>query len=61
MTVMKCDRCGKYYDEITKCEVSGEYITGVATIIGLYRKDPHRRYDLCNDCRNSFYIWLTME
>lgn len=61
MDVKKCNRCGTYYDEIIRCEVSGEYVTGVATTIGQYLKGFHREYDLCDDCRRPFYNWLAMK
>ena len=63
MTIKKCDRCGAYYDDNTKCEITGVHIIGVATTIGKYVKDIqlYRNYDLCDDCRRSFYKWLAME
>lgn len=59
----KCDRCGTYYDDNTKCEINNRKVIGIKTLHvseangGIFTSDA---IDLCDDCRRSFYNWLAM-
>lgn len=56
MTAMKCDRCGKYYDQYykenladgTKVDVSNAII--LAQLSGFRNYIDRRYYDLCPEC-----------
>ena len=65
----KCDRCGNYYDENTKyfveevgiCKI---HISGISTLQSLGIMHPMNtdtKYDLCDECLESFYNWLVCE
>lgn len=40
--VFQCDRCGGYYDRLSKYSKTGEY----------------HSFDLCNSCKDSLEKWM---
>lgn len=60
---MKCDRCGKFYEDNTKVETEGRIkggtIGGVATTTK--RGEWDRDYDLCDECVEAFKRFMKGE
>lgn len=59
---MKCDRCGKYYDD-NKATRQGITNVGDSTIIAMkyvYRNISVRRFDLCDDCVQKLKDFMMM-
>ena len=59
---MKCDRCGKYYDDN---EATRQGITNISdsTIIAIqyvYRNIAANRFDLCDDCVRKLKDFMMM-
>lgn len=54
---LKCDRCGQYYDPLTK--VAGIYeIYETVTKAGLYKSEKR---DLCMECQMELAKWFKIE
>ena len=59
---MKCDRCGKYYDD-NKAIRQVKTNFGDSTIIAIkyvYRNISVRRFDLCDDCVRKLKDFMMM-
>lgn len=59
---MKCDRCGKYYDD-NKATRQGITNIGDSTIIAMkyvYRNTSANRFDLCDDCVQKLKDFMMM-
>ena len=59
---MKCDRCGKYYDD-NKVTRQGITNVGDSTIIAMkyvYRNTSANRFDLCDDCVRKLKDFMMM-
>lgn len=59
---MKCDRCGKYYDD-NKATRQGITNIGDSIIIAMkyvYRNTSANRFDLCDDCVRKLKDFMMM-
>ena len=54
----KCDRCGKYYDDIPKVKsINGCFVRGIK----IFTSGPYMEVDLCGDCIIDLYKFIGLD
>ena len=57
--VIKCDRCGKYFDKFTsKRYIGGLCVRGFRIITSAGNYKP---YDLCENCVEDLYTFMNLD
>lgn len=57
MRMIKCDKCGREVEDKDNCIVLGLRNIEIPNLYDQGRRLDH--IDLCNECGNSFYVWMT--
>lgn len=59
MKAMKCDRCGKFYDEAKSFEFDGRLFDSFALTKSDDKGASNHFEDLCPECQTELHRWLT--